>query len=1353
MKLSGDEDIQLFTYKQLHNIYDYVQEIIDSLPDKALEELTSGYGNDLNNLIDELTRQTHYVINHNSSKINSENLGYLSNLEAAFDNQLKKFSLNYFAATVPTNFESSWRTLEWGNMLQLYPWSGYLCQRGSGKCFAPDTEVVMNNGRLKKIKDIVVGDKLMGIDSTPRTVLSLHSGEDEMYEVQQANTEDYIVNSEHILHYKRGELTRELNKKNKVRYTLYDSKSHIEELPTKEFHKKTNYYKSHSFGYRVNGWELPEKKVKIEPYFLGLWLGDGTSVNSCVTNIDREVIDYIYEYSDRLGGLFEVSKRGITYRLKLKRRGRGILNPIIEWMKEYDILGNKNIPNDYLFNSRQQRLELLAGLIDSDGTTSSNKTSYSITQKDKNLLEQIQRLCWSLGFRANLKKRRKKLKYKNNEIYTSYDLHFSGDVWDIPCKINRKKIKRFDRVQDSQKSRLNTKKVGVGRYNGFECDGDHLFLLKDGTVVHNSYFFCYIVPLWRLYTYDPPHLMIGRETRDNRNRKETAIITNESRLGSLHIGKITEEIQVNDILKQKLNSSNKALGKEGIVTDTGSMLHLRSFGSQTRGLHIGMALIDDFLSRSALYSKEQRDKFHEVFYAEIMNIVEPEGHLIVSGCVSPTTIVLTNCGLRQIGDLCPENYRQEKKKIPFTKSIMGKDKLNSTSHYWCNGVSNNYKITTRFGYNLEGSDIHPILIMDEDGLMKWKKTPELKKEDYVCLRLNAGFGNSKGVKIENFKHNKRSRNKIKIDEYLNKDWCYFLGLWIADGSFDKSKSGFTITKQNNRIREFVLSGFNGTQFKVRKNDEIKMDFSSVELKTLFDIVGCDIKTAKYKTIPKKIFESNEIDIKYFLQGLFDGDGCFYVNKKGEPQINLSSISKDLISQVQVVLLHFGICSSVYNRGISISKKVIGKNDLYALNITGCDVKLFMDKIGFRFSNKEKNFKEVVEERSDYRKIPYQSTIFKKIRKEKKRVKRGELKGKLQSQAIYNKLSSKKVLKESLQFFIDNGASGEYTDIAKKNILNDYIFLPIRNIEKTKGYTVDFIIPEDHTFLSNGIVSHNTPFHSNDLYGDLKEDHRFKVFEYPGIFPDGKLLAPDRFTFQHLMDLKKSLGSIVFSREILVTPMSDGASIFPWEFLNKSFIGMENVRLVSNIQSFPIKLEKVVVGCDFAKSASVGADYTYYTVWGRDKNNTYYLLHIWRKKGASTNEQISKMVELDHAFRPNKIVCESNGFQSMIAEMARQRGLKNIEDFKTTAGNKKSEYEGLPSLSAFFERGEIKVPGHQEEYTKNAVMQLLGEFNSIGYDSDKGTLESIGEHDDGCMSSWIALYYLIENKVSGQIYYV
>lgn len=272
----------------------------------------------------------------------------------------------------------------------------------------------------------------------------------------------------------------------------------------------------------------------------------------------------------------------------------------------------------------------------------------------------------------------------------------------------------------------------------------------------------------------------------------------------------------------------------------------------------------------------------------------------------------------------------------------------------------------------------------------------------------------------------------------------------------------------------------------------------------------------------------------------------------------------------------------------------------------------------------------------------------------------------------------------------------------------------------------------------------TPYQENDLYAKLKEDPKFKVFEYPAVFPDGRLLAPDRFTFKKLMEEKQSLGTMVFSREYLVVPISDDSTIFPWEILMRSTYGMEKYMLVNNIESFPIKLAKVVIGCDFAVSGNVGADYTCYSVWGKDLLGNYYLLYIYREKGLSHNEQLNKIMQLDRSFKPSEIVVENNGFQSILADMARQQGIRNITPFTTTAGNKKDLRTGWVSLAALFERGAIKCPWHTD--SRKQVEQMFGEFNSIAFRPDKGTLESISGHDDTVSSAFMAINKLREGTI-------
>ena len=285
-----------------------------------------------------------------------------------------------------------------------------------------------------------------------------------------------------------------------------------------------------------------------------------------------------------------------------------------------------------------------------------------------------------------------------------------------------------------------------------------------------------------------------------------------------------------------------------------------------------------------------------------------------------------------------------------------------------------------------------------------------------------------------------------------------------------------------------------------------------------------------------------------------------------------------------------------------------------------------------------------------------------------------------------------------------------------------------------------------------LIVSGTPFHQEDIYGTLKQDNSFVVFEYPAIFPDGSLLAPDRYTFDQLMDKKKSDGNIVFSQEILVSPITDASSLFPYEILKTSTDYMEHISLVSNIESFPMKFISVVIGCDFAISGSIAADYTVFTVWGLTNNSQYYLLDVWRKQGASHREQVAMIQSMDKRFKPNKIVCESNNFQVILADLAKDMGVRTIEEFTTHKGNKKSLKEGLPSLAALFERNEIKIP-YKAGRSKDMADWLLSEFNSMGYNEDKGTLESIGLHDDGVMSTYMAIQHLRKTGDNYQAYMV
>jgi hypothetical protein len=142
---------------------------------------------------------------------------------------------------------------------------------GAGKCLAKGTKILMYDGSVKNVEDVIVGDKLMGPDSTPRTVLSTTTGREMMYDVVPVKGDKYTVNESHILSLK-------LTGKQKYRYRA--DENGIIDISIKDYLGESKKFKHYTKGYRVAiDWKERQLPSHIDPYFLGLWLGDGSSSN------------------------------------------------------------------------------------------------------------------------------------------------------------------------------------------------------------------------------------------------------------------------------------------------------------------------------------------------------------------------------------------------------------------------------------------------------------------------------------------------------------------------------------------------------------------------------------------------------------------------------------------------------------------------------------------------------------------------------------------------------------------------------------------------------------------------------------------------------------------------------------------------------------------------------------------------------------------------------------------------------------------------------------------------------------------------------------------------------------------
>lgn len=353
---------------------------------------------------------------------------------------------------------------------------------GFGKCMAKGTLVIMSDGSTKPVEDIKVGEKIMGDDSTPRTILSLARGREEMFDIIQSKGEKYTVNKSHILSLKNGSSAH--FKINGVRY----EKGDVLDISVEDYLKLPKMY-NNSRGSPLRGYRVPlnfpEKQVSIDPYFLGAWLGDGTSKEMHITSIDKEIIDYTKKYAESLDLVFKKGTANYAYYAIGKKEGQK-LHPLKEKFKVLNLINNKHIPDIYKYNSRDVRLKVLAGLMDTDGSL--HNGCFDFVQKNERLFDDVIYLARSLGFACYKSKCQKKC-YNSpdpNHNGTYYRCSIMGDLNEVPTLLPRKQAPPRQQIKNVLNYGITVKSIGEGDYYGFEIDGNKRFVLGDFSVTHNT---------------------------------------------------------------------------------------------------------------------------------------------------------------------------------------------------------------------------------------------------------------------------------------------------------------------------------------------------------------------------------------------------------------------------------------------------------------------------------------------------------------------------------------------------------------------------------------------------------------------------------------------------------------------------------------------------------------------------------------------------------------------------------------------------------------------------------------------------------------------------------------------------
>lgn len=353
------------------------------------------------------------------------------------------------------------------------PFGGAIVQAptGWGKSQRFGTPILKYDGVIVPVETLKVGDKIMGPDSRPRTILSTHADFGPMYKIVPVKGEPWFCNDVHIL------------------TLVHTETNEIVDIEIGDYLKKSAYWKHcHKQFSPEHGIDFESAKpVPLDPYFLGVWLGDGSKdLNDVsVSKPDREILALCEEIAKEFGlhvrTEFKDGKDNTHHIVVEHGSGR---NPLLDLLRK--VVGDASVfPKLYMTGSREERLKLLAGLLDADGFH--NNGCFEIVQKRKAYADGIMFVARSLGFFARAKEKMVKLDGWD-EPRSYWRVHLSGDFSTLPMRIERKIPRKRLQKKVATRTGFKVEVAEPSDYFGFELDGDGRYLMGDFTVTHNTVF-------------------------------------------------------------------------------------------------------------------------------------------------------------------------------------------------------------------------------------------------------------------------------------------------------------------------------------------------------------------------------------------------------------------------------------------------------------------------------------------------------------------------------------------------------------------------------------------------------------------------------------------------------------------------------------------------------------------------------------------------------------------------------------------------------------------------------------------------------------------------------------------------
>lgn len=536
--------------------------------------------------------------------------------------------------------------------------------------------------------------------------------------------------------------------------------------------------------------------------------------------------------------------------------------------------------------------------------------------------------------------------------------------------------------------------------------------------------------------------------------------------------------------------------------------------------------VTDMLNTKTLFYLTEKEYLKFLYEEGRCNFGEQDGdrrQLILSigrragKCCREGTYILTPNGLREIQTLGdPEGAEYQ----PLGINVAQEGTRRATSTFFYNGGERDtVRVRSRCGYEIEGTPNHRVRVLAENGTIEWRFLGAMRVGDRIGVHRKTDLWAETPVDTSPYQVGLPKGRTTNLPSTLDEDWGTLLGVLVGDGSWTADRT-IEVTvgpypewlTQVEQLFQATL-GDGVVVYKEPKRPRVfRVRVHSTPARHFLDRLGFKIDVESHtKRVPWAIMQSPKPVVAAFLRGLFETDGSA---ERGGRIISFSTASAKLASEVQLLLLNFGVISRVKPR---LNNKY-GKTYHHLTVLGAASVRIFAEQIGFLSERKTSLLQAHLAKgdpgnKSATESIPYQRAWCRRLLESVPKNHGNAVVGKVGWRRSLLRAAFGNVLKNStedlsyprlraaLAVAREVGADPQVLAHFEGLIAAGYFYDEVIDVRADRGQVYDLTVPDGESFVANGLTNHNTTlsslFASYEVYRLLNMHDPQAYYGLPG----------------------------------------------------------------------------------------------------------------------------------------------------------------------------------------------------------------------------------------------------------------